>query len=160
MTYKQYPDNRNIVPYRHKDFDDEDDFSGYKTIDTALTADDNNDKKQEQLQMMVTITSGFLDIAEKVLKITANIRTIIRESELIITPDSIYSQDEIARYLKISKKDLKDMIAGKRLKALAINENEYRILGKSVLSLFEPPLTFNTDEEESFEESFIDNDML
>lgn len=158
MTYKQYPDNRNIIPYKHKDFDDEDDFNGYQPINTALSTDDNNDKKQEQLQMMVTITSGFLDIAEKVLKITANIRTIIRESELIITPDSIYSQDEIARYLKISKKDLKDMIAGKRLKALTVNENEFRILGKSVLSLFEPPLPLN--EEESFEESFIDNDML
>lgn len=115
-------------------FDEEQEFDYLTPVETTPSL---NEKRKEQLQLLMTITSGFLDLAEKVLKITASIRTIIKESENFIIPDSIYTEEEIARFLKVGRNDLRNMIAGGRLKALKINDNEYRIMGKSILAFFE-----------------------
>ena len=115
-------------------FDEEQEFDYLTPVETTPSL---NEKRKEQLQLLMTITSGFLDLAEKVLKITASIRTIIKESENFIIPDSIYTEEEIARFLKVGRNDLRNMIVNGRLRALKINENEYRIMGKSVLAFFD-----------------------
>jgi len=101
----------------------------------------------EKTRIMITVTSEFLDLAEKAIKIASGVKSLMADQTTSLIPDAVYTEEEICRFLKVNRKTLRKMINEERLHAFQINDDDYRIMGKSVLAFFEPEIVFDSIED-------------
>lgn len=110
-----------------------------------LTASGVNNRPS--FRIMLTVTSDFLDLMEKFLKIVVCFKDITKDASSFILPDAVYTEEEICRFLKVSRLTLRQMIEDGRMNAYPISDKEYRMLGRTVLSYFDGGSPINSSEE-------------
>lgn len=117
----------------------------------------------QNMSEMISLSSELLGLLKQMVGLIAMCRNIARETDTAIIPDVIYTEAEVCRFLKITRKSLRIMISEGRIDACRVPGDEFRIPGHNIVTFLNGGSFIQNNGEESLlceKESSISENFL